>query len=419
DRDVRTVLLARAESLAVAARDTGTLIAARCDKVDNLRTQGRYEDAIRLMHDTQALMRVRPDPRIEATCLQDFTDLELEAESLMRGQTPDLDAVAAMHRAIALLDSLGETSDMLYIGMFSTLAYALEQHGDYRESLAAHRRIMAIMDSTGRGETMDRAVFQHDYALSLLTLGQTAVAERLFHDVLERIGRSDPTGRLPEQPLIHYAHAALFQAHADSAAKYFALLDREGAEDHNAYWEGRALFGLAEAQLQLGRRADAQRTVARFRQVTDTLHITSTDDEVTDPRLLDARLAAFDGDSATAHDLAVQVLRTNGYFDGTRRSIFRSALILAGETALALHRPKEALGYARAVRERAAVDSLTETGSSYIGVARLVEARALLALGDAVGARTSAERALVALRNGAGDAHPRTREAERLVASLH
>ena len=236
--------------------------------------------------------------------------------------------------------------------------------------------------------------------------------------MLDRIARSDPTGRFPEQPLIHYAHTALFQAHADSAAKYFALLAREAVQGHNAYWEGRALFGLAEAQLQLGRRADARRTMARFRRISDTLAIRSTDDEVTDPRMLDARLAAMDGDSATANALAVQVLRANGYFKGTRRSIFRSALILAAETALALRHPAEALGYARAAREKAAVDSLSETQSAFVGEARLLEVRALLASADTTGARAELARALVALRNGAGPDHPRVRQAERLSAEL-
>ena len=60
---------------------------------------------------------------------------------------------------------------MLYIGMFSTLSYALEHVGNYRDALVAQRRIMTIMDSTGRGETMDRAIFQHDYALTLLAIG--------------------------------------------------------------------------------------------------------------------------------------------------------------------------------------------------------------------------------------------------------
>ena len=65
----------------------------------------------------------------------------------------------------------------------------------------------------------------------LASLGETAQrlgvplaeAERILHDVLVRVARSDTSGHLPPQPVIHYAHVALFDGHADSAAKYLTV----------------------------------------------------------------------------------------------------------------------------------------------------------------------------------------------------
>jgi len=55
----------------------------------------------------------------------------------------------------------------------------------------------------------------------------------------------------------------------------------------------------------------------------------------------------------------------------------------------------------------AVVDSLADLRSAYVGEARLIEARALLAGADTAGARAAIGRALPALRYGAGAEHPR------------
>ncbi|HEU4641939.1 MAG TPA: serine/threonine-protein kinase [Gemmatimonadaceae bacterium] len=411
DSEIRGGLLARAESLAVAAHDTVQLIEVRCNIVDDMRTEGRYVEAQRELDGARAMLRAAPDPRAEAVCLQVLTDLENETGIGHRG-------VAAIQRAIAIRDSLGETKDMAYIEMFVSLAHALDQEGKHREALAEYRRALDRMDASERGETMTRSEIQHDLAVSLAQLGETAEAERLQRDVIARISRSDPTGRLPTQLLVHYAHVALFDGHADSAVKYFTQLADQAAADRNGYWEGRATFGLAEAQLMIGRRADAARTAARFRRAVPRLSIRSVDDELTDARMLDARLAAARGDSAVAYERVVQVLRDNGYFGGERRDVFRSALLFAARVALSLGQRGDALRFARDARAVSTLDTLTETRSAYVGEARLVEGRVLLAMGDTTAARLTLGMALGALRRGGGSEHPRAREADALLRAL-
>jgi serine/threonine-protein kinase len=412
DSRIRGQLLARADSLATAAGDRSDLINARCGMVDNLRTEGRYTDAQKMIDSALAMLRTTPDPRVEVTCLQSLTDLEDEA-----GPQHER-AVPAIRRAIFIRDSLGETRDMIYVGLFSSLAEALDDQGKHRDALATYRNAMGILDQSGRGETMTRGVFQHNFAVTLMELGEVAAGENSLHGLIERVERSDPAAPVPAQPLIHYAHAALFERHADSARKYFALLASQAVQEKNTYWEGRALFGLTQAELQLGDTAGARRTAARFDQIAARMNIRSTDDQVTDPRVLDALFALTRGDPATAHDLVVQVLRSNDYFGSTRKKIFHSTLMLAAETALTLGKPAEARGYARDARVKATLDSLTETRSALVGEASLMEARALLASGDSLRARETIARSVIALRNGAGVAHPLTREAEALSRTL-
>lgn len=96
----------------------------------------------------------------------------------------------------------------------------------------------------------------------------------------------------------------------------------------------------------------------------------------------------------------------------------RSVLIRAAEVALAARAPAEAIDYARAAHQIATSDSLTETRSAYVGEAELMEGRGMLAKGDTAGARAALTRALTALQAGAGASHPRSREAEGLLAQI-
>ncbi len=407
DRKIRGSLLARAESLAVATRDSDELTRVRCYTVDYLRTEGSYEEAEREYRGADSLIGPATDPRVEAECLQVLADLDNEAGSSGR-------ALPAIRRAIAIRDSLGETRDMEYVGMFATLAYSLDQMNRLREAVRVFARAVAILDSTGRGETMSRAIVQHDMALSYMELGEPEIAERLLHETLLRLMRSDSTAQIPDQPLIHYAHAALFDWHLDSAAKYFDLLARQAHAQKSMYWEGRALFGLVLTQLRMGRIADARRSAARFHGIESGAHIQGTDDQITNGSALDAWLALAKGDSSTANRLIVRALSAQGYFEGTRRRAFRSSLILASETALAEGDAAAALRYAQSAREGATTDSLSARESAFVAEARLHEGRAQLVLGDTSDARASIELALQALRHALGAGHPLTLEAEKL-----
>ena len=411
DSKIRGTLLARAESLSVAGGYTEQLPEIRCSTADNMRTNGDYALARQTFAEADAMLRTRPQPEVESICLGYEADLASELGDGAR-------SARLTSRAIAIRDSLGDVRDMRYDGLLSSLAYSLDRQGRYRDAIGVYHRAAAIMDSGGRGGTMNRAIMQHDLALTLVEVGETAEAERLLHDVLLRVAQSDPQAHLPSQALIHYAHTALFNHRLDSASKYFAMLASQARQDSNGYWEARGLFGLVQSQVQAGHIDDARRSLKRFRAIASNPKLASSDDQVVDVRVLEAWTALGAGDTAAAYDRVVDALRSHGYFAGVRKPIFRAALILAAETALATHRAADALAFARDARSIAARDSLAETHSAYVGEARLMEARALLAGGDTVGARVTLDRAVVALRNGAGSEHPRTREAEAMQASL-
>ena len=412
DQQVRGQLLSRAESLAAAGQGGVPLAAVRCKMADNLRDQGEYATARAVLTGADSLLRAAPDPHAEIECLRIRA---VFAAEIRQGE----ESARAAERALALKRELGETDGVEYVELLDAYAVALQQVGRRREAVGAQDSAIRLLDRFGRGGQMTRTVLQHNRALILFDLGEAARAERDFHESLRLAMASDPAGRVHWQPVIHYAEAALEQGEGDSALKYFALLNAQAVRDDNRYWRGRSLFGLARVQLRLGRIDEARRSIGEFRRVAAGFTgLRRTDDQLPDTTVLEGRLALALGDSVSAHRRFLAALRENGYYEGNRKKQLRAVVLLAGETALAAGLSDTALRYAREAAVIAALDSLTELRSARVGEARLVESRALLALGDTAGGRRVLEGALRALRNGAGDDHPRSREAAGLAKQL-
>jgi eukaryotic-like serine/threonine-protein kinase len=412
DLTVRETLLVRAESLALAIGDTGQLAESRCDRADLLRKQGRSDEAWRMLDRGDSLARAAADPSITAGCLAVRSQL---ADETRRSE----ESLVAARRAVAIRDSLGKTRDKDYLDLLSVLAAALDGVGRSREAVSAYHRVIAAMDSSGRGGTLDRTIMRHNLAMVLRELGETAEAERVFREVLDRFARNDRSGRVPFLALIHYAEAALTQGHADSALKYFGVAVTQAVADTSRYQEGRGWFGAGRALAQLGQLPEARRAGERLGQIAaEYPSLRQTDDQIPDPQVLRGWIALAEGDAAGAKAQFLAALRANGYYEGKERLRLRPVVLAAAGCAATLGEAREALTLAREARVIATRDSLAETRSAHVGEARLIEGRALLAQADTAGARETVERAVVALRHGAGEGDRRTREAEAVLRGL-
>jgi eukaryotic-like serine/threonine-protein kinase len=412
DRPARAEILNRADSIVRAAggdRDLSARIA--CRRGDALRMEGEYDEAWRVAERADSLAR-EAEPTVLADCLV--------WRSILASETGrDEESMSGLRTAIEIEEKLGRTRSSLYAGILDQLGNTLVSLGRPREALTWFHREMAALDSAGRGGTVVRGIAQHNGALALDRLGETASAEHELHDVVTRVSLGDRTGWIEYQPLIHYAEAALTQDHADTAAYYFTRTVAQADSTGNRYWLGRGLFGLARAQARLGQLSAAAATLARFEKVADGFpRLTATDDQIPDARTIRGLIALARGDSATAAVELHAVLQAWGWFQGERLRRLQPVAALAAEAEVATGDPRSALELAKTAREVAAVDSLAELGSSRVGLARLVEARARLALVDSAGARSAGEAALRALSAGAGDDHPATRRARELVEAL-
>lgn len=412
DRQVRDSLLHEADSIATSLGSPALMAEVHCDQVDQLRTEGRYDEARVILSAAESLAARAGDATVRIGCLQMRGDLELETRH------PE-QAAAAYRQALVLSTSTGETRDATYFGLLSGLAAAQDDGGHSRDALTTFDSALDGMDRTGRGGMLSRTIMEHDAALVLIKLGETAAAERQLHDVLVRAARADRQGRIDWQPLVHYAETALTQARADSAAKYFGMIVTRADAGGNPYWLGRGLYGLARAQVAEGRLGAARATAARFTRALRAFpRLTNTDDVMPDSTTLAGMLALAAGRPAAAFADFVAALKDNEYFEGQRRVRLRPVALLAAQAALLLGHPDTALAYARGAAATSAVDSQAEARSGWVGAARLIEARAQLAQGDSAAARATATAARRALAVGVGLDHPLTLAADTLLAEL-
>lgn len=409
--DVRAELLARAEALALAGQAHDLLPEIRCEQADNLRSRGRYKEARRAFEDTRRLLSADADPVQRAACLAREAALGSET-----GEPPN--SAEAAREALRLLEGAGKQRTLRYFDTRAELAEALKAEHRDREAVAVYRQAIAEMLESGLRATSELSVMQHNLALLLFRLGQTAESEAMLRDGLDQARAANPGGKQNWQPLIHFAEAALVQGDAGAAFESFRATVDQAVAENNLYWEGRGSYGLARAAVALSRTSEAERASARLAQIIDQYpHVLDTDDVVPDVDVVQGLILKASGDWAGALQRFESSLSRHGFRAGKKKRRLMPIVVLAAEAALGAGSPGSAKDYAREALGVARVDDLAEAESTFVGQALALEGRAWLAQGNRDEALLALRKALVALRAGAGPSHPATLEVDSLLGA--
>ena len=403
--DAALSMLAQSDSLARLSGSASVLLQNLCQRA------GIYSNNNQAGSAHAALDTIRP--LLATAAPEDLPDCLVVQAGVFTDDGQADSGVATARRAIALMEQQGDTSAGRFVGGLNILANSLENSHHRREALAVYQRLANLLDRTGRRETVSRNVISNNIGIALSNLGQLAEAEPVLKETADQFRRSNPNHEVHPAIIVNYARTLLGLNRLDSAEAYIRQLREQGARDGAANFEQTALFFQVRADVMRRRLDQAATHLEDFKRLMPRLSRPRPDDVLE----LEGTIAQGRGQYALAHEKLVAALGAS-YRDGKPGYGTRSLLVRTAETALELGKTAEALQYARTADSIAAEDSLARSHSGFVGEARLLEARALLATGDSAEARNQIGPAIVALKNGLGPTHPLALQAESLKLRL-
>jgi serine/threonine-protein kinase len=401
--DAAQAMLARSDSLARISGASDMLLDNACQRASILSNSDRAAAAHAVMDSIQPMLLTASRTFDLPHCLV------IQAGILTDDQRPD-SAVALSRRAIALMEERGDTAEYSFTEALNMMANALENSHHRREALAVYQRLADLLDRTGRRETVSRNAISNNIGIALTNLGQLLDAEPVLRETAEQFRRSNPEGEVHPAIIVNYARTLLGLNRLDSALAWSIRLRTQAARINNPGMEQTGLFFLIRGEVLRGNLGKAEAYFTDWKALIPR----QSRHRVEDLLELEGILAGARGRTREAHDKLLAALQGSGYLEGKPGYGARSLLVQLAGAALELGDGAEALKYARGADSLASVDSIAVSRSAYVGEARLLEARALLAAGDSAGARAAIGPAAIALRAGAGPDHPLTLQAASL-----
>jgi tetratricopeptide (TPR) repeat protein len=404
DRVAQRAMLARALVVARQSQLAPQIALATCLRANSFAFDDLIDSArLDLAEAHPAMAEARreplPDPRLEAICLK------AEGQTLIAAGASD-SGIAFLTRAVALTehDVTGLRFEMLF-----NLASGLRLSGRTREAIPYFRQILAEFDSLGYGGTDQLPNLANSLAVSLAEVGEFAAVDSELRPYIRKEEALYGAGQAPTVLAFAYGQNKLRLGDLDSADRWIARAMRDSTEGAGAI--SRWLPGvLTELRLKQGRLAEARRMGAGLGGGPRGFRSLMV--------MIKAQVRYAEGERAAASS-ALEATLDTVVPGGPLLNSFALPLVTAGSWRLANGDAVAADSMARLAHAAAVVgDSLGAERSGLAGRADLLEARALIAKGNASGAAAAAARAVTALRNGYGPDHLWTHEARALRDSL-
>lgn len=327
-----------------------------------------------------------------------------------------IDSVLILYRrVVAILDSTGRSNTLQMVAVQSLLAGHLADINRGREAIAVLERQQDALTRLGLAGSFASAGVMANIATARGELGERAAILPIWRLVNAWITAADTAGGVNPTTGFNFAAELLADGQADSALVWYRAVAASAAMRKNPVIESRAQFGIIRSLSSLGRSAEAAPVLTRYLAMLRALRRPTDRDSL----ILTAAITAALNDTAGAVVLLEGVMVLDSVLV-TRQTNRRSWSALRTLTKLLLDRgnAERARIYAQVMRQIANTDSLTTTRSADVGLADLYLARSFAAEGMRDSARVWAAAAATALRTGAGAGHVHTREAEALLGTL-
>ncbi|HKV76176.1 MAG TPA: protein kinase [Gemmatimonadales bacterium] len=403
DRASERTMLAQSMAVAEGAGEHRQAALAFCKRAysysyDDIIDSARADVAAAKVH--LAKPGVRPDPRLEALCL------DAEGQTLIAAGVSD-SGIPLLFRAAKLVEN-----DVygIRLSTFNDLASGLRYSGRTREALPYYRRVMAELDSNGYTNVEVMPNMASFLVGSLAELGEMVAADSELKPIIRAQEAALGPGQTSTLLAFLYGQGKLRLGQLDSADVWIsrALLDTSQGAGALQAWLPTT---MTELRLEQGRLADARRASEGLFDSPRGRRATSM--------VLKARLLRAEGKPDAARALLDSELVLIAADTGKVLSQFALPYVYAGQWRLEAGDAAGADSLARrGLRAAIAGDSLGSERSGLAGRADLLLARSRVVLGDRAGAFTAAERAVIATTNGYGPGSRWAREAVALRDSL-
>jgi eukaryotic-like serine/threonine-protein kinase len=403
-------LLARADSLAQQSGDPELIASVRCEQAATAAGYSEAENARRDLNVARRQLQrlARVPPRLRAQC--DIA--EAAVATAIDHDAPR--GVVKAQEAVDLLRREGLTREEIYATALTELAENLRFARRPAESAAVHRELSRSIDARGRGATTGALSALTNWAWLELSRGMVTLGDSLFRVALARAGQRTLDDAVLREVTESLGITAVELGQLDSATKYLQVTIRYADSVSDVYRSAQARSHLAYSYIEHGEFALARRMIDELAAVIP--RITSADLRYRIVRL-ESLMAHRQGDARRSYERLDSLVRALGWPQKKGGFIDAADLLRdRSKAALDVGLPLEAERSIRyATKFDAATDSSVTGGGAWHGEAGLVLARAQLALGDTVTARTRLRIALRGLTVGLGTDHRLTREAAALL----
>jgi eukaryotic-like serine/threonine-protein kinase len=409
DTDNEYAALVKAEKVARKLEDPAQIALVQCNTVETELQAGRMQLAVERMRDGLAnLAKIGdPPPNTELDC-------KIAQARLLWGQGDIAQAIPVARNIALSMEANHQDDDFRYTTITSMLGIMLADSGNTREALKWDRSDIASLERSGRADTMSMSALRHNQALLLLDGGDVRGAYEEEKKVAQQIVANEGVDAVPPSIAHRLGFLEVRVEETDAGLVWIDRALREAAEQKNRLAQIGALINRARAELILGR---LERVLPDAEEAEKLVGETAGGHSpaMQNAHLLRAKLLVAQGDAPAALTAISGLLQELEYPAKRTGLPLPAALTLRAHAESMRGRSSEALETAREAIAVAQEHALDPDQSADVGAALMSLATAQLALGDAASARSSAQRAAVALSRSLGPNHSETAAANALA----
>lgn len=412
DHNGEYAALSKAEALARKLGDPDRIAYVQCNTVETELALGKSEQARERLRDGLANLAALDEPSTERQ-----TECGAAHARLLWAEGKLPQAIEEATKIAEMLESEGQTDDLMYSTLATMLDVMLLREGRHQEAREWNRRLIVALERSGNLSGLSLINARHNGAAHSYAAGEVRTAFDTQRDLVRRLSAQEGIENLPAG---YVGRLGLYQVRLERTDAGLEWLDRavQTATVRNDH-AGRvaALMHRARANLWLQRYEDARGDIEQ----AESLASASEDENriaLRSLKFIRAELSYAEKHYEAALQSVEEVLRDIGYPENRVANQLDAMLTLRARLLLALGRDEDALQSVQDAQAIASANALDPSRSADVGAALLAMSEVHRARGEMSAARDAAQRAAMAFAASLGPDHRDKKLAETQAAAI-